>query len=1014
MTASSAARSVAGFAGTAFPGEFRRHQSIALDAFERNRAAGDKRHYLTLPPGSGKTLIGLEIVRRMALPSVVLAPNTAIVGQWLDQWSRFEPPLVTAGDTPDLAAPITVLTYQALCVIDRDDATDVADEAAQDGRDGQAQDGMRDQGPIPALTRARRRRLVARGGDREAVLGLLHPNGRAIVDRLASLGPLTLVLDESHHLLELWGSLLASVLESIHPDSVVVALTATPPLDLGPRERVLHDALFGSGADVEVVAPAVVKDGHLAPYQEMALVVSPLADEARFIAREGERFGALVQAVEGPDLGSLPFRAWFDRRVIRRRSPEGAQVAWPTFAAAEPDLARAALRWLHDQGSPPPFGARYLEAHRTPPEAADWAALLDCWATEALAPSADPVDQAAWERLRSDLPAVGYRLTRRGVSRGPSVVDRVLALSASKALGAASILSAESAVLGDRLRALVLCDHAVLGHDPGVRLRGVLDPAAGSAALVLRTLVDGTAAPGLHPVLVTGRHVACTRATAERLVRAARAIAADADASVGPEARAGSASARLLDGARALMDWDHLAAASPAGQPRGGGSSGRTDPDPWTELVLVMPADARWTPRTWVPLLTRCFTDGVSHCLVGTRALLGEGWDAPAVNVVIDLTAATTRAAVHQMRGRGMRIDPADPAKVADLWDVVCVADDHPEGHADHARFARKHAHDLALDAAGEIESGVGHVDPTFTPWSPPAPQERASIRARMLARPATRPAVRVAWRIGQPYRDESVPTVRVRTGRSPGLPVRDVFRHDSGGGAAGERRLRRAAGAALALALLLATVGTWLSGPAAGAAGLALGVLIGTGWLLLLLVGGLRSLGPSDTLLDLARAVADGLAGAGLVDASAGAGAVRLAARPDGWFRCRLEGASVADAGRFAAALDELMSPLWDPRWLIARPVLEVQPTLTGAARFTIGRVTGRTPGMPPVWHAVPEVLSRRQDHVAAFEASWRRWVAPRATAIRARDPQGEAVLAARRGDDPFRTEAQLRTLWT
>lgn len=534
-TARATAGPVAGFAQTAFPGSFRPYQELALEAFERARAAGDRRHYLTLPPGAGKTLIGLEIVRRLGRPTVVLAPNTAIVGQWLDLWSRFEPATVAAADRTDLATPVSVLTYQALCVLDRDVPGGEVDEGDDDGDEDDADDGDgvvvggiggdrrpepgRSAAPGPTLTVAQRRRFIARGGDRAAVLGLLHANGRAIVDRLAGLGPITLVLDESHHLLELWGSLLTAILDTLHPDTAVVALTATPPLDLGPREKALHDQLFGAGADFEVVAPAVVKDGYLAPYQELALLVTPLADEARFIAEQGERFAELLRDVQDPDAGALPFIAWLDRRVVRRRSAEGAPVAWATLERDDPDLALAALRWYFDRGSAPPWGARYTEAHRRPPDAADWATLLGRWSTEALGPSDDPRDRAVLERLRHGLPAAGYRLTARGVVRGPSVVDRVLALSASKALGAASILSTEATVLGERLRALVLCDHESAGHAVGERLRDVLDPAAGSAVLVLRTLLDGTAAAGLAPIMVTGRSVVCSRATADALVR---------------------------------------------------------------------------------------------------------------------------------------------------------------------------------------------------------------------------------------------------------------------------------------------------------------------------------------------------------------------------------------------------------------------------------------------------------------------------------------------------------------
>src|SRR6266851_2552384 len=69
-------------------------------------------------PGAGKTLIGLEIARRLGNRCLVLGPNTAIQEQWLKQWRAYEPAVVNAGDSPDLAAPITALTYQAICDLD--------------------------------------------------------------------------------------------------------------------------------------------------------------------------------------------------------------------------------------------------------------------------------------------------------------------------------------------------------------------------------------------------------------------------------------------------------------------------------------------------------------------------------------------------------------------------------------------------------------------------------------------------------------------------------------------------------------------------------------------------------------------------------------------------------------------------------------------------------------------------------------------------------------------------------
>src|SRR3954451_24238267 len=99
-----------------FPGEWRRYQELALEAFEVDRHQGRRRTHIVAPPGSGKTLLGMEIVRRLGKRALVLVPNSAIQGQWLHGPSRWgsEPGVSTA----DADAPIACLTYQALARLD--------------------------------------------------------------------------------------------------------------------------------------------------------------------------------------------------------------------------------------------------------------------------------------------------------------------------------------------------------------------------------------------------------------------------------------------------------------------------------------------------------------------------------------------------------------------------------------------------------------------------------------------------------------------------------------------------------------------------------------------------------------------------------------------------------------------------------------------------------------------------------------------------------------------------------
>src|SRR5215467_2276245 len=85
------------FSRVSYRHPFRRYQTLALEAFEKARDEGKRRAYLVLPPGAGKTVLGLEIARRLGNHTLSLGPNTAIQAQWLKQWQDFQPSLVRSG-----------------------------------------------------------------------------------------------------------------------------------------------------------------------------------------------------------------------------------------------------------------------------------------------------------------------------------------------------------------------------------------------------------------------------------------------------------------------------------------------------------------------------------------------------------------------------------------------------------------------------------------------------------------------------------------------------------------------------------------------------------------------------------------------------------------------------------------------------------------------------------------------------------------------------------------------------
>jgi hypothetical protein len=438
-------------------------------------------------------------------------------------------------------------------------------------------------------------------------------------------------------------------------------------------------------------------------------------------------------------------------------------------------------------------------------------------------------------------------------------------------------------------------------------------------------------------------------------------------------------------------------------------------------------AGVGWTPRVWTPLVTAWLVEGGTRCVVGTRGLLGEGWDCPPLNVVVDLSSATTATSVSQVRGRSLRLDPHRPDKLADNWTVVCVADDHPRGDADHLRAARKHAHHLAPSPAGEVVSGIGHCDEVLSPYAPPAPDERAGVNASALARAADRGTARRAWAVGQPYRGVELPTVQLRAERDVGLPAgvvqpgllaaRAVLGAAPGSAAPLPRRLKPSRGWPVPFAGTAVVVGAGLSQsvPAAVGAGAGTAVVL-TGAVAArryrAQAAALRD-APADgrtaSLRQLGAAVAEALHGCGLT--SAGADALRVQAGAGGWLTCTLD-VPPAEAAVFATAFDELLAPLGDSRWLVSRLVLPAPASTADRRKLARAAAFSRPVEAAVAWHAVPAELGRNKARVAVFELAWWKHAGP-GRLVHSADPEGAALLDLLRGADPFAVTSRLRTVW-
>jgi superfamily II DNA or RNA helicase len=530
--------------------------------------------------------------------------------------------------------------------------------------------------------------------------GRRHPNVDALQAALAAHGVRTLLLDECHHLRGAWGEAIEELLARL-PETFVVGLTATAAARSdGPLARLLGEP------DHRISLPSVIRTGDLAPFQELVFVTTPSREEHDLLAGRAaalERAWQVVLAqTSTPAAPSLS--AWIES-FLAGPQLAGEPVTLLAALDAEPDLVVALMRLLTaaDRFHPPELPP--LPELEEPLTLGDRALLMAWWL--AAHPAAVAPPEAG--DLPELLAAFGYAARGGRVVASTGEVREAVGFSREKLVALREIVRVELAALGDGLRMLVLTDYEF----PPERRRAI------SCRDVVETLASDPATDAVDPVLVTGRSLIVDDDLWPRFAAELERIAA-------------------RDGLEI--------AATPL--PAGG-------------AVEVSGSGEDWTTRVLVAVVTELLERGVTRCLVGTRSLLGEGWDCLRLNTLVDLTVVTSGVAVNQVRGRTLRLDPEDPAKVADNWDVLCWS---PEaGDYELARLRERHDQLYGVAPDGSVERGLGHLHPWLASGWRELGARREELNAVMRQRAGARHEARGWWRVGQPFADEDWPALELR-----------------------------------------------------------------------------------------------------------------------------------------------------------------------------------------------------------------------------------------------------------
>ena len=398
-----------------------------------------------------------------------------------------------------------------------EDAAAVAAEAAT-WKGAAAQRRGRELARITAALK----REIARADATSRLADLLAPGARERVDALRAAGVRTVVLDECHHLASLWGYVVRAVLEELGDGVHVVGLTATPPDELTTEEAELYAALLGP-VDFQVPTPAVVRDGYLAPYQELAWLTEPLDGEQRWLDEHETRFRELVTGLLDVDEGGpLDLGQWVITRLRHRTRPgeDESEVPWSDFQRRHPALAarRRALPRVRGpaaaagraarRGLPAPAGPRRLGR-----AAGGLGAALPRRPARARGGRAARRGRSGAARPR--LPADAHRDPPRGVRRRPAADG--LGREAARARRGARRRGRDARDRPARARPLRRRARRRAARRRAARRAR---PDAGTARAAVRALAEDARTAVLRPLLVSGRGLRCAEADADALLAA--------------------------------------------------------------------------------------------------------------------------------------------------------------------------------------------------------------------------------------------------------------------------------------------------------------------------------------------------------------------------------------------------------------------------------------------------------------------------------------------------------------
>ncbi|MDF9800025.1 superfamily II DNA or RNA helicase [Catalinimonas alkaloidigena] len=649
----------------AFPSEirfkynWRKYQKRVLDELEEHLK--DDHLHIIAPPGSGKTVLGLEVALRLNKPTLIFAPTVAIRNQWVHRFCEL---FLQVDYTPDWISRdirnpkfLTVVTYQAL-------HTACSNKEIEE--EGDIQERFIDE-------------------DDKVKKGRNNTNKIIRLFQAQQVG--TIVVDEAHHLKSAWWKSLTKVKDVLKP--TIVGLTATPPYDVSYAEWQRYTALNGP-VDAEISVPELVVEGDLCPHQDYVYFSRPTNEENEKIRAFFQKIRTLYEEIKVDEV----LVSAIEQHPIYCQP--AAHLDW---IYNNLEYYSATLIYLHALGKE--INDEHTEIigdkeFSIPPLNYEWMEILLTFYFYK-----DPINFSQYKEHQHKMM---HKLIRNGAIERRTInfrynhkINRLLSSSISKLDSIENIVTFEHQHLGQNLRMVILTDYIrkeFLTHQAQNNLElnkiGVLP---------IFEKLRRTHKENIKLGVLTGSLIIIPK-IAERALREVAY----------------------------KYKVDNLV----------------TTPLPYDDMYLMVNLTEQLKLDV-VHIITQIFQQGNIEVLVGTKSLLGEGWDAPAVNALILASFVGSYVLSNQMRGRAIRTERHNYDKTANIWHLVCANPEALDGGDDIKILKRRFRAFVGVSFRDEIniENGYGRLN---LPHQFTTEQQVRHANAAMLLGAGQRDQLREKW----------------------------------------------------------------------------------------------------------------------------------------------------------------------------------------------------------------------------------------------------------------------------